>query len=98
METPSGHPSSPTQIQQTPNNPKHCTQNHHRLHRRHKYPTSTHRNTNTSTQYPPQTPCITIRQKASTSYTSPLLTHKAKSKSQTNETNNFRKRFLHHKP
>src|SRR6476661_5046813 len=29
METPSGHPSSPTQIS---NNPKHRTQNHHRLH------------------------------------------------------------------
>src|SRR6478609_7687551 len=53
-------------FQQTPNNPKHRTQNHHRLHRRHKYPTSTHRNTNTPTQYPLQTPCITTQTKDST--------------------------------
>src|SRR6476469_2195637 len=67
METPSGlrlvthhlrHKS-----QQTPNNSKHRTQNYHRLHSRHKHLTSTHRNRNTPTQYPPQTPCITTQQK-----------------------------------
>src|SRR6476619_5429581 len=84
--------------QQTPNNPKHRTQDHHRLHRRHKYPTSKHRNTDTPTQYPPQTPYITTQTKNSTSYTSSSLTHKAKPKSQTNETNHLRKHFLHHKP
>src|SRR6478609_739558 len=66
--------------------------------RRHKYTTSTHRNTNTPTQYPPQTPGITTQTKSSTSCTSSSLTHKAKPKSQTNETNNFRKHFVHHKP
>src|SRR6476619_3890640 len=71
--------------QQTPNNPKHRTQNYHRLHRRHKYPTSTHRSTNTPTQYPRQTPCITTQTKSSTFYTSPSLSLKAKPKSQTNE-------------
>src|SRR6478609_5171458 len=63
--------------QQTPNNPKHRTQNHQRLHRRHKNPISTHRNTNTATQYQPQTPCIKTQTKSSTPYTSSSFTHKA---------------------
>src|SRR6476619_4944254 len=84
--------------QQTPNNPKYHTQNYHRLHRRHKHPTSTHRNRYTPTQNPPQTPCITTQTKNSTSYSSSSSTYKTKSKSQTNETNHIRKHFLHHKP
>src|SRR6476469_3052507 len=98
MEIPSGHPSSPTQIS---TNSKELKTPHLELSQaapQHKYPTSTHRNTNTSTQYPPRTPCITTQTKSSTSYTSQSLTHNAKSKSQTNETNNFRKHFFHHKP
>src|SRR6476469_7693866 len=83
---------------QTPNYPKHRSQNYHRLHRRHKHLTSTHRNRNTPTQNPPQTPCIATQTKNSTSYTSSSSTYKAKPKSQTNETNHFRKHFLHHKP
>src|SRR6476619_4258565 len=98
METPSGHPSSPTQISTNSKQPKtphsESSQAAPQTHISNIYT----RNTNTPTQYPPQTPCITTQTKGSTSYTSSSLTHKAKPKSQTNATNNFRKHFLHYKP
>src|SRR6478609_5943545 len=98
METPSGHPSAATQISTNSKQPKtpHSessqaapqTQTSNIYTQKHKYshsvPTSNSMHHNSD--------------KSSTSYTSLSLTHKAKPKSQTNETNNFRKHFLYHTP
>src|SRR6478609_3357500 len=70
METPSGHPSSPTQISTNSKQPK--TPHSELSQAAPQTETSNiyHRNTNRPTQYPPQTPCITTRTKSSASYTS----------------------------
>src|SRR6478609_4665945 len=91
MEIPSGHPSSPTQIstnsKQTKTPQSESSQAAPQTQISNIY-TQKHI---CSHSVPPQAPCITTQTKSSTtSYTSSSLTHKAKPKSQTNETNNFR--------
>src|SRR6476619_1559681 len=98
METPSGHPSSLTQISTNSKQPNTLhselsqaapqTQTSNIYTQKQKYshsePTSNHMLQNSG--------------KSSTSYTSSSSTYKANPKSQTNETNHLRKHFFHHKP
>ena len=62
METPSGHPSSPTQISTNSKQPK--TPHSELSQVAPQTQTSKHRYRNTPTRNPPQTLCITIRTKA----------------------------------
>src|SRR6476661_4711497 len=97
METPSGHPSYPTQISTNSKQPKtpHSessqaslqTQISNMYTQKHKYshsvPTSNSMHHNSDKKL---------------NFLHIPFTHKTKPKSQTNKTNNFRKHFLHQKP
>src|SRR6476469_1190400 len=78
METPSGHPSSLTQISINSKQPKTLrSELSQAAPQTQTSNISTHRNRNTPTRNPPQTPCITTQTKNSCSYTSPSSTYKA---------------------